>query len=242
MGGRKVIAGVGLYVFRTRHTAGIYSLIEEAIMAKIIRVFGNILIALSVLFLLASSLIVVSDGHVRKDIFGMTIPTPANWTSFVPYLGFVIGVIFELFSIHGLVVIVITLLLFAAGMKLSNYAGSKKANKAAAPSIIPEGLHYPLKGIFRAYKSGNVTLTNKLTLALGSDTINELVDSLSIENHPRPSPSGRAFDEKLHESLLTSLVEKGYEHDAAQIVIGIISLGLESELMGKETETERSAT
>lgn len=58
-----------------------------------------------------------------RDIFGLTIPEPPLWTSYIPYIGFIVRVIFELFSLHGVVGVAIAILLFSTGnflVKLSN--------------------------------------------------------------------------------------------------------------------------
>ncbi|GDX62388.1 hypothetical protein LBMAG33_6980 [Candidatus Levyibacteriota bacterium] len=93
-------------------------------MKKIIQFVGKIFIGIAIIFLLIHSFVVVSDGSITKDVFGFTIPEPPLWTSFVPYLGYVIGFIYQYFSIHGLVGVIVSALLFGIGINLNNYKKS----------------------------------------------------------------------------------------------------------------------
>lgn len=94
-------------------------------MEKVIKFIGKVFIGIAIIFLLVHSFVVVSDGSISKDVFGFTIPKPPLWTSYIPYLGYVIAFIYQYFSIHGLVGIVITVLLFGAGINLANFNKSK---------------------------------------------------------------------------------------------------------------------
>jgi len=46
-----------------------------------------------------------SDESFARDLFGFPIPQPPLWTSYIPAIGGFLGFTFELFSIHGLVVV-----------------------------------------------------------------------------------------------------------------------------------------
>lgn len=65
------------------------------------------LAALIFLFVHNSLLTKSPDEPFARDLFGFYVPTPPVWTSHIPYIGFVIDVIFESFSLHGLVGLVI---------------------------------------------------------------------------------------------------------------------------------------
>lgn len=57
-----------------------------------------------------------------RDIFGFAVPHPPMWTSYIPipYLGWLLNIVFESFSIHGLVHILISGILVYIGMRLLN--------------------------------------------------------------------------------------------------------------------------
>ena len=84
---------------------------------NIFKFIGILLIVGGVIFLLTYSMIVtsVSSESFARDIFGFPIPHPPVWTSYIPYLGGLLGFIFEFFSIHGLVGIIISGMLFYIG-------------------------------------------------------------------------------------------------------------------------------
>ena len=84
-----------------------------------------------VIYLFIHSTLVVGspEEDFARDLFGFPIPHPPVWTSFIPYLGYFLGVIFEFFSLHGLVGLVIAIVLFSIGgflMRLSETRESKK--------------------------------------------------------------------------------------------------------------------
>ena len=70
-------------------------------------------------FFLIFSFIVTgtSNESFARDLFGFPIPQPPLWTYFIPFLGGFLGFIFELFSVHGLVVVGIAgLILYVGGI------------------------------------------------------------------------------------------------------------------------------
>lgn len=75
---------------------------------KLFQILGILFMISGIIFLLIHSLIVTgsSNEDFARDIFGFPIPHPPIWTSYVPYVGFFLGIIFEFFSIHGLVGII----------------------------------------------------------------------------------------------------------------------------------------
>lgn len=86
-------------------------------MNKIYSVIGIALIVSAILFISVFTMVVsVTDGEsVKRDLFGLVIPEPPLWTSYIPFIGFFIGILFELFSLHGLVGTCIFLTLAAIG-------------------------------------------------------------------------------------------------------------------------------
>ena len=70
---------------------------------------------MGILVSIAISFIVKSDGINTLDIFNLVIPHPPVWTSYIPYLGTVLDYIFELFSLHGIVQVVLAVILFGLG-------------------------------------------------------------------------------------------------------------------------------
>lgn len=78
-------------------------------MRKIYNFFGFVFIGSGIIFLLIHRFIVTSSTNedFARDLFGFPIPHPPVWTSYIPYLGGFLGFIFEFFSIHGLIGIVI---------------------------------------------------------------------------------------------------------------------------------------
>lgn len=78
-------------------------------MKKIYTILGRILIAAAIIFFLADSFIVINytNETFGRDMFGLAIPTPPTWISFVPYFGSFFDFLFQFFSIHGLVELII---------------------------------------------------------------------------------------------------------------------------------------
>jgi hypothetical protein len=86
-------------------------------MKTFLRFLGTMLIICGVIFLFIHSMIVtgISSESFARDLFGFPIPHPPLWTSYIPYLGGLLGFIFEFFSLHGLVGIIISGVLFYIG-------------------------------------------------------------------------------------------------------------------------------
>jgi len=74
---------------------------------KVFAVASHILMFLAPVSFLVLSFVVKSDHVHTYDLFNMVIPEPPVWTSYIPYLGIVIGYAFSFFSLHGLVQIAI---------------------------------------------------------------------------------------------------------------------------------------
>jgi|GEM_PF-5561563 len=91
-------------------------------MKKLMETLGTLFIMGSVVFLLVHSFLVTggSGENFFRDLFGFPIPTPPVWTSFIPIFGVVLDVIFQYFSLHGLVGILIAGSLFGIGVFLIN--------------------------------------------------------------------------------------------------------------------------
>lgn len=116
------------------------------IMNKIYSLAGQGVVVVAVIFLLAHSFIAIKDPteSFSRDIFGLPIPTPPEWTSYIPYIGFVMGFLYEFFSLHGVVGLVIVVILFTIGAKLmskdhlvtkKNYTGSEQVDKVFAALV-----------------------------------------------------------------------------------------------------------
>lgn len=89
---------------------------------KLFRVAGYLFFVGAVIFPLAFSSVVTGtkDESFSRDLLGFPIPHPPSWVSLIPYLGWSLGIIFELFSLHGLVTIGISVLLISFGVFLVN--------------------------------------------------------------------------------------------------------------------------
>jgi hypothetical protein len=102
-------------------------IIGNKVVKKTYSILGNIVIALGFVFFFVFPFILVSDVSESnpQDIFGFAVPQPPIWTSYIPYIGWVIGRLFEFFSLHGLVYILITGTLISVGNKLLDISKSK---------------------------------------------------------------------------------------------------------------------
>ena len=78
-------------------------------------VIGNLILLGDLIFFLLHTFVRVSGSpdQYSKDLWGFTVPTPPDWIGMIPYLGWPIECIYQLFSLHGIVGIVI---LYAVGV------------------------------------------------------------------------------------------------------------------------------
>ena len=92
-------------------------------MKKCFVIFGRIIIAIAIIFILIHSFVKVSSGQesFSRDIFGLPMYNPPLWTSYIPYFGNILVFLFELFSLHGLVGIIVFTFLMLLGIKLTNF-------------------------------------------------------------------------------------------------------------------------
>ena len=88
-------------------------------MKSILDLAGKSLVVVGVILFLVLTFVVKSDGVSGvQDLLGLTIPQPPAFTTFIPYLGYVIGIVFEMFSLHGVIALGLPLLLVGTGMHL----------------------------------------------------------------------------------------------------------------------------
>jgi hypothetical protein len=102
----------------------------KTLYVQLLNLASNLLIASAILFLLIFNLVVKGDSENTYDLVGYIIPHPPLWTSFIPYLGFILEYIFSLFSLHGLLEIIVVITLVVSGL----YA-RKTAKKLAGDSV-----------------------------------------------------------------------------------------------------------
>lgn len=80
-------------------------------MKKLLFYVGITIQFLGIIYLITSSMIVKKGPNDSQfsDMLGFTIPNVPTWVSYVPYIGYFLGLIIEQFSMHGLVNIAIML-------------------------------------------------------------------------------------------------------------------------------------
>lgn len=88
-------------------------------MKNIRRIIGIIFIAIAIIFILADSFIVISDGSTMRDILNIAIPNPPIQISYIPFIGGTIGFLYQYISLHGLIGIAIAFLLYGVGVNLA---------------------------------------------------------------------------------------------------------------------------
>ena len=94
---------------------------------------GKSLVVVGALMFFALTFIVKSDGvSGTQDLFGLTVPQPPDFTAFIPYLGYVIGKLFEMISLHGLVSLALPLMIIVIGLKVS------ESSRVSSKEVIPE--------------------------------------------------------------------------------------------------------
>ena len=119
-------------------------------MKKTLQVLGGLFMVGGFVFLVIhSSFVTVSpEEPFARDLLGFPIPHPPVWVSLIPFLGFFIGIVFESFSIHGLIGFVISGILFGIGgllIELATKGGGqdsrqRKTEGIAAKPGIPNNL------------------------------------------------------------------------------------------------------
>ena len=135
----------------------------KIVIIKLLKTIGILFIISGVIFLLVHSFIVTGSRNepFARDLFGFPIPHPPLWTSYIPYLGGFLGFIFEFFSIHGLVGLVISGTLFMVGGFLVGIS-DKKLDPKYFPVLYkwvkenPETLESQLKSIADKWHEGNI--------------------------------------------------------------------------------------
>lgn len=90
---------------------------------KFLASVGMVLIVFGLIFFIIFPNIMTSDPieSFPRDLLGFTVPHPPMWTSYIPYLGWLLEIIFSIFSLHGLVYIValiISAIPISVGIKL----------------------------------------------------------------------------------------------------------------------------
>lgn len=102
-------------------------------MKKLLEIIGTTFIAGSIIFLFIHSFLVTGGPgeDFSRDLFGFAIPTPPVWTSFIPVLGVVLNFIFQFFSLHGLVGIIIAGALFSVGGLFINLGEKSKPKEVS---------------------------------------------------------------------------------------------------------------
>ncbi len=105
--------------------------------------------------LIHSFVITISSGEsFARDIFGFPIPRPPIWVSYIPYLGFFIGVAFEFVSIHGLVGIAVSGILFVIGSFLVGLTLKEETvDEPSIPDDLPDVIKQELTGKSEASQS-----------------------------------------------------------------------------------------
>ena len=99
---------------------------------------GSIFLLAGLIFFFAESFIVSSSGRVEKDFLGLAIPVPPTWTSHVPYVGTFINYVFELFSLHGLIEIIILIGFMGIGSFLLKLGEKSDMNQKRQSQIEDE--------------------------------------------------------------------------------------------------------
>lgn len=88
-------------------------------MKNILEITRTVFITAGVLSFFILTFVVKSDGlSGTQDLFGFAIPQPPQFTTFIPYFGYLIGIVFEIFSLHGLVTLAVVFSLIGIGLKI----------------------------------------------------------------------------------------------------------------------------
>lgn len=102
--------------------------IKYSFLPKVLRVLGWIFLVIAAVSFFVLTFIVVGDGSNTYDLMGLIIPQASMWTSYVPYVGWVVAIFFELLSLHGLAVISLSILFSYLGYSLIRYSEHLSSN------------------------------------------------------------------------------------------------------------------
>lgn len=155
---------------------------------KLLQSLGMLFIIGGIVFLLIHSFVVTgsSDESFARDVFGFPIPHPPIWVSYIPYLGFFIGIVFEFLSTHGLVGVVISGILFGIGGLLVGLAPKEEVTtEPSIPDDLPDVIKQELIGKSGAGQPG---LFNDVEPATPSDENDEVVEILGVKLDPEHCP------------------------------------------------------
>ena len=91
-------------------------------MKKNYEILGKLVLGGAFIFLLVFLFVETKSGNepFARDIFGFPLSNPPEWIGMIPYVGSFIEFVYYLFSIHGLVGIIIFGVLASAGLKVLN--------------------------------------------------------------------------------------------------------------------------
>lgn len=91
---------------------------NKNIFSELPDLIGRVLIFVAFVFIILNTFVIVADpiNHSRVDyFFNLEIPAPPEWTIYIPYLGYPIGMMSEYFSLHGLATIFVFVILLSIG-------------------------------------------------------------------------------------------------------------------------------
>lgn len=90
---------------------------------KILSITSSLFIIVSILSVFILTFIVKSSGNGKtEDLLGFVIPHPPTFLGMIPWLGYVLERIYELLSVHGLVVISMFFVFMSIGLSIKNYS------------------------------------------------------------------------------------------------------------------------
>ncbi|MDA3840267.1 MAG: hypothetical protein PF572_04205 [Patescibacteria group bacterium] len=100
-------------------------------MKKVVDIIGYIFLSLAFVFSIIHFFVIKSDGVITTDLWGLVIPEPPVWTSYIPGAGY-FGDFFEMLSLHGIIGTTVFLFLGGIGYFLVNF---KEKKSSEIPSI-----------------------------------------------------------------------------------------------------------
>lgn len=143
-------------------------------MKKIFGYIGYTFFTAAIIFMFVHNFLVTGsrDEDFARDLFGLPIPHPPEWTSFIPVVGSFLDTLFGLFSLHGLVGIIGISVLGSIGYYFVKLSDEKQDNSILIlgekidpdnhpklyrwAQINPDTLESQLISIANAWHSGNV--------------------------------------------------------------------------------------